>query len=634
MFEYVRNHQKLLQIVLGLVTVPFAFWGIDSYVRGSSSTQVVASVGGQKIDQNEFDQAVRSQQDRMRGMFGKAYDPDKFDTPESRQALIDSLVDRRLIVTEAARGHLTVNNAELQDTILGLAPFQEGGKFSMPRYEAMARSQGMGKGQFDELIRSDLVLRQLTDTLETTAIPSKTVLTRWHAINEQEREVSQALFLPAQYLDQAKVTPEQSKAYYDANSKTFEAPQLVSAQYIVLSLDQFAADTPVSEDEIKAWYDAHLTQYATPEQRQASHILIAAPKDAPPADRAKARAKAEQLLAEVKAHPADFAAIAKKNSQDPGSAAKGGDLGMFSHGMMVKPFDDAAFSMKVGQISPVIETDFGYHVIKLDKIQPAGGKPLAEVHADIERELKKQKAQKKFADAADAFSNMVYEQADSLQPAADKYKLKIQSTPLFAKSDAATAAPALNNPKLLNALFSDDAIKNKHNTEAVETAANTLVSARVVQSQPSRIKSFAEMSPVIELILRTKDASAIALKKAEATLADLKKGGNPDIRWNTPKVVSRGNPGGLQPADIDAIFKVDSAKLPGYAIAEGAENTQSVFRVSAVRPPVVADTNKRKSLDDQLSQTMTREDFAIYLAALRAKTSVKVNQQNLLRKDR
>src|SRR5476651_1798834 len=200
MFEYVRNHQKLIQIMLALIMVPFAFFGIDSYVRSGNDSRTVATVGGTKISQAEFDQARASQQQRMQQMFGKSYDPEKFDTPETREALVNSLVERNLVVAEAARGNLTVGNADLRDTMMGFPAFQEAGKFSMARFEGYARSQGMSTGQFDALVRSDLTLRQLTDTIDATAITSKTVAARWQAINEQEREVSQAIFLPVQFI--------------------------------------------------------------------------------------------------------------------------------------------------------------------------------------------------------------------------------------------------------------------------------------------------------------------------------------------------------------------------------------------------------------------------------------------------
>lgn len=638
MFEFVRNNHKLIQVLLALIAVPFAFWGVDSYVRGTDHSREIASVGGVSINQLEFGQALRRQQEQMRSMFGRNYDADRFDTAESRQALINSLIDSRLVAAEAARGNLTLTDDELRNYLLGIGAFLDNGKFSRERYEEFVRSQRMTTPEFETRLRSDLVLRQLTEAIESTAIVSKTSLARWQSINEQEREVAETVFRPAQFLSEVKITPDAIKQYYEANGKTFEEPQQVSAEYLVLSLDKLAEQSTASEEDIKAWYDAHFAQFATPDQRQARHILIAAAKTAPAADRAKARAKAESLLAQVRMNPGSFAELAKKNSDDPGSASKGGDLGAFSRGMMVKPFDDAVFAMKPGEISNVVETDFGYHIIKLDAVKPPVAKPLAEVHAQIEREVKRQQAQKKFSEIAESFSNMVYEQPDSLQPAAERFKLQLQRTGMFSKRDAATAAPALNNEKMLAALFSDDAIKNKRNTEAVETAPNTLVAARVIQAQSSRIKTYAEVAPAIELILRTKEASNLARQHAETAMAELQKGGSAngvaDLKWNTAKTVSRQNPLDLKPDSIKAIFRADVTKLPAYATAESGEAAYALYRISAVYQPQIVDTDKRKKRDDELRASVTRDDYEAYLAALRAKSRVAINKEALERKER
>ena len=634
MFDFVRNNHRLIQIMLALIAVPFAFWGVDSYVRGTDQTREIANVGGQSINQGEFNQALRDQQEQMRGMLGRAYDADKFDTAESRQVLVNSLIDRRLVAAQAAQGNLTLSDAELRDTILAIQPFQDNGKFSKERYEQGIRGQGMTTPVFESRLRSDLVLRQLTGAIESTTIPSKASLLRWQALNEQEREVYEQVFQPAQFLQEAQVSPEAIKEYYEANKKTFESAPRLSADYLVLSIDKLAEQIRPGDDDIKSWYDGHQAQYLIPEQRQASHVLIAAAKSAPPAEREKARLKADEVLALAKKNPAGFADLAKKNSQDPGSAAKGGDLGMFSRGMMVKPFEDAAYALREGEISAVVESDFGYHIIKLVKINPAGGKTLPEVRSEIERELRKQMAQKKFTEIAEAFSNLVYEQSDSLQPAAERFKLTIQHTTSFSKREAATVAPALNNDKLLIALFADDAVKNKRNTEAIETAANTLVAARVVAFEPAKTKSLGESEPAIALILRTREAGSLARKRAEAAIAELNKGGDAGIQWSAAKIVSRQNPLDLPPQAVTAILRADAAKLPAYATAEIADAAHAVYRIAAVRQPQIADADKRRQRDNALMETFSRNDFESYVAALRGKTKIEISKQNLERKER
>jgi peptidyl-prolyl cis-trans isomerase D len=519
---------------------------------------------------------------------------------------------------------------------MGIPAFVVDGKFSKDRYQQIAAAQNMTTLQLDETLRTDSAQRQLTESIESTDIVSRSALAQWRTINEQERDVEEAQIQPAQFLASAKVTPEAEKEYYDSNAKLFEESLQVTAEYIVLSADKLAQQVAVTDDQLKAWYDAHLAQLGAQEKRQARHILVSSPKSASPADRAKARAKAESLLAEVRKSPGAFAEIAKKNSDDQGSAAKGGDLGEFGRGMMVKPFEDAVFGMKPGQISNVVETDFGYHIIKLEAVK---GVTFDNMRADVEREVRKQEGQKKFSEMADAFNNLVYDQPDSLQPAVDRFKLPVQRTAMFAKRDAAQAAPALNNEKMLTALFSDDTVKNKHNTEAIETAPYTLVSARVVESKPARIKTLGEVRTAIDLIVQTKEATNLARQHAEAVLAELKKGGTgagvAELKWGPTKIVSRQNPLDLKKDAIDAIFHADAAKLPAYAIAEGGQGgTQSVFRIAKVTQPQIIDTDKRKQRDQQLTATMSREDYDSYLAALRAKSKVVVNTASVERKER
>ena len=275
----------------------------------------------------------------------------------------------------------------------------------------------------------------------------------------------------------------------------------------------------VTDAEIKAWYDGHKERYQQAEERRASHILVASEK----LGKDKAKAKAEGLLKDVVNNPALFAELAKKNSDDPGSAEKGGDLGFFGRGMMVKSFEDAAYKLKDGEISGVVESDFGFHIIKLTGIHAAKEKPLAEVRGEIEAELKKAGASRKFAEAAESFSNTVYEQADSLKPVADKFKLTVKQSGWIGRQANPANGP-LANEKLMAALFSEDSVKNKRNSEAVEIAPNTLVAARIVEYKAASLQPIDGVKASIETMLRRKEAQALALKDGEARLEVLKKG--------------------------------------------------------------------------------------------------------------
>ena len=435
MFRFVEKQKLLIQILLGGLALTFATWGIQSYTQFRSQNDAVATVNGLKITQREYDDALQRQQQRLRQMFGDRLDLDALDTPATRRALLESMIDNRLVAAAAARARLAVSDDTLREAILGIAAFQEDGRFSRSAYEAVLRSQGMTPQGFESSMRYELTLKQVSTAVTDSAIGSRTVAARLAKLLEEKREVSEALVPAQQYMSQVKVDAAQAKAYYNSHPGEFRVPERVRAQYVVLSGEALAAAQPVTEAELKQAYEANASRYKADEQRRASHILIQVAPDANQATREAARKKAEQILAEVRKSPGSFAALAKKYSQDPGSAEKGGDLGYFDRSMMVKPFADAVFALgKVGDISGVVKSDYGYHIIELTGIQPGHTRTLDEVRKQLTAELQKQKAARAYAEAAERFSDLVFEQADSLQAVAQRYKLKLQTTGWITKA--------------------------------------------------------------------------------------------------------------------------------------------------------------------------------------------------------
>src|SRR5262249_7532231 len=394
---------------------------------------------------------------------------------------------------------------------------------------------------------------------------------------------------------------------------------------LVLSADALAAAEKIDPAEVAKYYEANLSRFGEPEQRRASHILIAVKGGAGEEEKRKAREHAQAILAKVRAAPASFADIAKKESADPGSASKGGDLGFFSKGMMVGAFEDAAFRLKPGQVSDLVETDFGFHIIKVTGIKPGKMKTLEQVRPQIEAELKKQRAGRRFAEAAETFSNMVYEQSDSLKPAAEKFGLAIQRAQGITRQ--AAGVPALNHPKLLAALFSDDAIKNRRNTEAVETRPGTLVSARVVDHKAASLRPFDAVKDAIRTLLAQQEALAAARKQGAELLAQLKKGEASKVSFEAPKLVSRDDPKGLAPAAVSQVFAVDAGKLPACAGAESPDGF-ILFRVSKV-VDVKPDEARQKAVQSELGRAIGSQEFKAFLDALRADAKVEINRDAL-----
>ena len=629
MFDFVTKHKRLLQFVLALMIVPpFAFWGIQWTQRETAGAGEVASVGGQKITDQEFGEALRQQQERVRGLLKGNYDPAIFDSPALRLELLEGMISQRLMMQHATRNYLTVSDEMLVETTKAIPAFQVDGKFSRDRYDAALRNERMSSEAFDAALRRDLLMQQLTGALAESGLASKAVSRQFAQLRAQQREIAEYRIQADAQLAQSKITADAIRAFYDGNPARFQVPEEVGVEYLVLSTDTLLASEQVGSDEIKAYYESNVSRYGEPEQRRASHILIAVKSGADDAEKAGARERAAQILSQLRKSPASFAELAKRNSGDTGSASKGGDLGFFSRGMMVRPFEDAAFRLKPNQIGDLVESDFGFHIIRITGVKAGKMKSLGEARPEIERELKRQRAGKRFAEAAEAFSNLVYEQADSLKPAAERFRLPIQLAQGITRQSA--SIPALNNPKLLAALFADDSIKNRRNTEAVETAPNTLVSARVVNHKPASRRPFDEVKGEIASELAREEALALARRQGAERLEEFRKGKVPAARFGATRLVSRDNPQDLGPEALSQIFRADASKLPAYVGAE-SKNGYVIYRVGGVID-VQPDETRQRSAQSELGRASGTQEFKSFLDGLRADTKVEINRAVLEKK--
>jgi peptidyl-prolyl cis-trans isomerase D len=626
MFDAVRNNKRVIQVVLALIVLPFAFWGVESYIRNAGGNDQVATVGGVKVSLNEFQAKLREQQDRLRPLLGGRADPAMLDSPQLRRSVLESIVNQRLLLLNAAKSSLTLSNERLVGFITSQPSLQENGAFSQLRYDALVAGQNMSKETFEARVRQDLVMQQPVMAVADAALPGATAAGRWVAIQLQQREVSDAVLRPEAYADKVKLAPDAVKTFYEANRQQFQTPEQVRAEYVVLSQAKLAEQVAVSDAEVKDWYQVHADRYQQGEERRASHILIRVAPGAPAAEVKAADAKAEQILATLKKSPGDFASLAKQDSQDPGSAASGGDLGWFGRGAMTKPFEDAVFSLKENELSGLVRSDFGIHIIKVTGIRAAKVKSLEQVKPEIVAELKQQAAAKKYAELAEGFSNTVYEQADSLKPAAEKYKLTVQQTDWLSRGGKA-AAPFANG-KLMAAIFSDDAVKNKRNTEAVEVAPNTLVAARVLDYKAAAVPPLEALARNIENLLTRQEAAKLAAADGEVKLAQLNKGEAVALTWGAPRFISRAAPGALAPAAARAIFAAPTAKLPTY-VGVASPGGYQLFRISQVKAATGDGDAQAQAMRQQYERAVAEEEFSAWLAALKARYPVEINQAAL-----
>mgnify|MGYP001396160146 CR=1 FL=1 len=629
MFNFVTKHKRLLQAVLALLIVPpFAFFGIQWTQRDVTGTGEIASVGGQKITEQEFTDALRRQQERMRGMLGRNFDPALYDSPGMRAELLEGMISQRLIERFAARSHLTVGDDQLRELIATSPVFQESGRFSPQRYEAMLRSEGYSPQTFETLQRRDMVTQQVVGAISESGLVSLTAARQFAQQRAQQREVAEHQ-IRSEALTQGNIRADAIKGFYESNPARFQVPEEISVEYLVLGVDALLASEQVTEKEGRESYSANLSKYGEPDQRRASHILIAVKSGAGDTDKAKARERAAGILAQARKSPGDFAELAKKNSDDTGSAAQGGDLGFFSRGMMVRAFEEAAFRLKQNEIGDLVESDFGFHIIRLTGIKAGKMKSFDQVRPEIELELKRQKAARRFAESAEQFSNLVYEQADSLAPAAERFKLNVQRASGFTRQSASVAA--LNNPKLLTALFADDAIKNRRNTEAIETAPNTLVSARVAAHKPASVRPLEEVKGEIARQLAQQEALALARKRGAERLQELRKGPASAGGFGAAKLVSRDNAQGLGPEALAQIFRADVSKLPAYVGADTVSG-YAIYRVSRVID-VKLDETRERGMQSELGRSGGAQELRAFLGGLRADASVDINNAALEKKN-
>ena len=626
MFDFVRKHTKLIMFMMFLLIIPaFVLVGVDGYKRFNDSAVAVARVSGRDITQAEWDFAHKNEIERIRAST-PSVDPKLLDSPQARYATLERLVRERVLAAAADKSMLATSDArlarDLQQNQAIASLRRPDGTLDMERYRQLVASQGLTPEAFEARVRRDLSLRQVEAGVLATAFTAPVLADVSLGAFFEKREVQVANFPATDFAAKVTVSDADLEAFYNSNKTLFQAPESANIEYLVLDLDTIKKSINISEQDLKSYYEQNQARLSGPEERRASHILINASKDAPAAERAKAKSQAQELLAQVRKAPDQFAELAKKNSQDKGSAVNGGDLDFFARGAMVKPFEDAAFSMKKGDISDVVESDFGYHIIRLTDIKAPKQRSFEEMRAGIEADLKTQQAQRKFAESAEAFTNAVYEQADSLKPAADRLKLDIKTASNVARKSPAEKSGPLSSPKLLNALFAADAVQKKRNTEAVETGPNQLVSARITTYSPARTLPLADVRALVREKFVAVRSAELARKDGAARLAAWKV--KPADATGALVVVSRDQPQGLAPKIVEAALRADPAALPSVTGVDLGDQGYAVLKVNKLISRVAPDDATAKQARSQYAQVWAAAENQAYYGTLRQKFNARI----------
>lgn len=627
MFESIRKHSKVVMLLLFLLIIPsFVLVGIDrSYFSQKSS--VVARVDGHDISQTDWDNAHKVETDRIRAQ-SPTVDAKLLDSPQARYATLERLVRDRVFQAASQKMHLVTSDSRLARSLQEIPAIaalkRPDGSLDAEAYRALVGAQGMSPEGFEANVRRDISVNQVLGGVMGTAFGTDAQVKLALDALYQRREVQVARFNPADFA--GKVTPSDAdlEAYYKAHTADFQQAEQATVEYVVLDLDSVRAGITLNEDDLRTYYKENLTRLAGKEERRASHILINASKDAPAADREKAKARATQLLEQVRKAPATFAEVAKKSSDDTGSAPAGGDLNFFGRGAMVKPFEDAAFAMKKGDISDVVETDFGYHIIMLTDIKTPRQPTFEELRPSMEAELKQQQAQRKFAEVAESFANGVYEQSDSLKPVAEKLKLKVQTATGVTRSPAPGATGPLANGKLLEALFSAESLENKRNTEAVEVGPSQMAAARVTAYTAARTLPLDEVRARVRTLYVAEKSAELARKEGEAKLAAWKSAAGNPAGLQAAVVVSRDQPQNQPRPLVDAVLGASTAALPAWVGVDLGAQGYAVAKVTRIVPRDAPNEQVARQERQQYLQWWSNAEGLAYYELLKERFKVQI----------
>ncbi|RZL67820.1 MAG: peptidyl-prolyl cis-trans isomerase [Variovorax sp.] len=627
MFDFFRRYNKIVMVFLFLLIIPsFVLFGVERY-QGTGKDEQVATIDGTPITRPEWDQQHRVEVDRIRQQ-NPSIDASLLDSDIARYTTLERMVRDRVLAAAASKSKLTVSDEKMSQIFAndpGLKSFvvtDDKGQSKFDR-EAFTRMTGRTPEQQMAAVSAELATQQVLLGVSGTAFATRAQAdAALHAFYDK-REVQVARFNAADFASKVNLTDADLQAYYDQHTAKFQAPEQATVEYIVLDADAVKKNIVLNEADVKSYYEQNKERLGTKEERRASHILITAPSSAPAAEREKAKAKAEELLAAVRKAPNTFADVARQNSQDTGSAEKGGDLDFVTRGAMVKPFEDAMFALKKGDISDVVETPFGYHIIQLTDIKPSSVPPFEQARAGIETDLRTQQATAEFAKAAEGFTDAVYQQPDSLKPAADKFKLTIRTTANVARTPAQGATGPLASKNFLAALFAADSLERKHNTEAIEVGPSQLASGRVTQYAAARAMPFAEVKDKVRSELMAERAAALAKAEGTARLAAWEKDAS-GASFSTPVTVSRLDTQSQPAAVIEGALRADTSKLPALVGADLGQQGYAVVRVlkNVPRPAPTAEQAQQETA--QIAQAVAGAEASAYYDMLKDRFKAKI----------
>ncbi|MFA7439195.1 SurA N-terminal domain-containing protein [Castellaniella sp.] len=639
MFDFIRTHQRLMQLILLVLVVPsFVFLGVSGYSFVTADA-ALAVVDQSEVQREAFTEAQRNQLQQMQESTQGRFDPAMLDNPQARQALLDQLIDRQVQIAVASKNHFSVSDATLRGAIASMPQLQVDGQFSPERYNDILASYGLSPRDFEAGQRAELALDTVLGPVRDTARLPEPVLEHIKRALTEQRTIRLRFFQAAAHRDQIEVSEADIQAWYDSHQDALRLPEQVSADYLVLDEAAAKASVPaVEESQLKEYYEQNKARYVTPARANVSHILVKVPADASPDADQAARAQAEDLARQARAEPAKFADLARAESQDAGSARDGGRLGWMQHGSLPAALEQAVFALQAGEISDPVKGPDGYHVFKIDEQQPEKGESFEEARAKIEDEVRQQLAAERFADMATRLTGLVYDEPSSLEPAAKELGLVVRHASAISRDrllpgaeshtpDAAadgTDAAILGDVRVRQALFSPSVYTDRQNSGVIEISPDTMAVVRVADVTPAHVPTLDLVQDQIRDRLVDERALAAAREEGEQVLTGLEKG-DEATGFQAPVTVSRMDPGGVSQAILEKAFAVPDQSVPGYG-GVTLSQAYAIVQLDGVQPGS-PDQPALAGLGAQLAQVWGGLEEQAVLARLREQLGVQITDE-------
>lgn len=543
MLQAIRERAQgwLAWVIVGLISIPFALWGIQSYL-GVGGEPVVATVNG--VDITDRDLSRRAQQARieLRERLGAAYDPALFEEGRLRAEVLDDMIRQTLLLDVSNRIGMRVSDEEVRIQILSEPAFQRDGRFDRESYERLLRLQGLSPAQFEEQLRQQLIGNQLLRAVVGSELITSRELDDYRRLAGQTRELSYAVMPAADFQSDAPIGEDEIQAFYEANAARFQSPDMVTLEYLVLDVGELAKGAEIGDDELLRVYEQDQSRFGQPELRSVRHLLATVPQDADEASAQAVEAQVQSIRERILAGEA-FDEVARSESQDPGSASEGGSLGTIEQGIMDPVFDMVAFALPEGELSQPVRTRFGYHLIDVTEIIPPAVKSFDEVKEELRAEVSRQRGESLFYDLGERLANVAYETPDSLEPAAEELGLTLQQSDWIGR---AGGEGVLGHPRVTGAAFSDEVLVGRNNSDLIEPERDVLraVVLRVADHRVAAVRPLDEVRDEIVEALRSERAGEAALQAAGTAVEQLRQGMHwseamPSAVVETPGAVAR-----------------------------------------------------------------------------------------------